>query len=95
MVKARCSNYDCRCELIGWFDEPEEAAEDWNKRVGKGKPPAKIVVEVSGGMVQNVWADKADVLVDVADLDVQDDEDLEAAQDVLDVAKEQGYVCVW
>ena len=32
MVKARCSNEDCQCELISWFDEPEEAAEEWNKR---------------------------------------------------------------
>lgn len=32
MVKARCSNYDCGCELITWFDEFEEAAEAWNRR---------------------------------------------------------------
>ena len=28
MVKVRCSNYNCQCELITWFDEPEEAAEE-------------------------------------------------------------------
>lgn len=95
MVKARCSNYDCRCELIGWFDEPEEAAEDWNKRVCKEKPPAKIVVEVSGGMVQNVWADKADVQVDVADLDTKDEGELETSQNILDVAADQGFIRVW
>lgn len=33
MVKVRCSNYDCQCELVTWFDEPEEAAEEWNRRV--------------------------------------------------------------
>lgn len=33
MVKVRCSKYDCQCELISWFDEPEEAADEWNRRV--------------------------------------------------------------
>lgn len=33
MVWARCSNYDCQAQLINKFDEPEEAIEDWNKRV--------------------------------------------------------------
>lgn len=32
MVKVRCSNYECMASKIGWFDEPEEAAEDWNRR---------------------------------------------------------------
>ena len=32
MVKVRCSNYDCWCQLVTWFDEPEEAAEEWNRR---------------------------------------------------------------
>lgn len=32
MVWVRCSNYDCQCRLITCFDEPEEAAEEWNKR---------------------------------------------------------------
>ena len=32
MVWIRCSNYDCRAERIGKFDEPEEAAEYWNTR---------------------------------------------------------------
>ena len=33
MVKIQCSNYDCGCSLSGWFDDIEEAAEDWNRRV--------------------------------------------------------------
>ena len=32
MIKVRCSNYDCWCALVTWFDEPEEATEEWNKR---------------------------------------------------------------
>lgn len=32
MVKVRCSNSVCQCELVTWFDEPEEAAEEWNRR---------------------------------------------------------------
>ena len=32
MVKVRCHNYDCQCQLVTWFDEPEEAAEEWNRR---------------------------------------------------------------
>lgn len=32
MVWCRCTNYDCRCEMITRFDEPEEAAEAWNRR---------------------------------------------------------------
>lgn len=32
MVWCRCSNEDCRCELITRFDEPEEAIEEWNRR---------------------------------------------------------------
>ena len=100
MVKVRCSNYDCRCELITWFEEPEEAIAEWNRQVARDtsvptKKPANIVVEVSGGMVQNVWADQKDLNVEVADMDVQDEDDLEAAQSILDVASEQGYVCVW
>lgn len=35
MVKVRCSNYDCLCHLVTWFDEPEEAAEEWNRRAGE------------------------------------------------------------
>lgn len=34
MVKVRCSNYDCQCQLVTWFDEPEEAADEWNRRDG-------------------------------------------------------------
>lgn len=30
MVRVRCS--DCGANTSGWWDEPEEAAEDWNKR---------------------------------------------------------------
>lgn len=56
--------------------------------------PTNVVVEVSGGMVQNVWANRA-ANVDVADLDAQDEADIEAAQNILDVAREQGYVRVW
>lgn len=96
MVKVRCSNYDCRCELVTWFDEPEEAAAEWNKRVAKDKNvPTKIVVEVSGGMVQNVWSDKGDTQVDVADLDTDDPGEAETAQNILEVASDQGFVCVW
>lgn len=32
MVKIRCSNDDCLCCRIWWFDEIEEAVEDWNRR---------------------------------------------------------------
>ena len=35
MVKCGCSNYDCGCELITWFDNPEEAAAEWNRRAGE------------------------------------------------------------
>lgn len=37
MVKVRCSKYDCQCSLVTWFDEPEEAAEEWNRRTGNGQ----------------------------------------------------------
>lgn len=33
MVKVICSAWDCRCSLVTWFDEPEDAAEEWNMRV--------------------------------------------------------------
>jgi len=32
MVKIRCSNYDCQCSLLAWWDEVEDAAEEWNAR---------------------------------------------------------------
>lgn len=57
--------------------------------------PTKIVVEVSGGMVQNVWSDKGDTQVDVADLDTDDPGEAETAQNILEIASDQGFVCVW
>jgi hypothetical protein len=33
MVWARCKNYDCKAERLNKFDEPEDAIEDWNRRV--------------------------------------------------------------
>ena len=33
MIWIRCSKHDCRAERIGKFDEPEDAAKDWNERV--------------------------------------------------------------
>lgn len=38
MVWCRCSNKDCRCELITRFDEPEEAIEEWNRRASDAVP---------------------------------------------------------
>ena len=35
MVKVRCSNCDCECQRVSWFDEAVDAAEEWNKRSGK------------------------------------------------------------
>jgi hypothetical protein len=32
MVWIRCSNYDCGAERSSKFDEPEDAAKDWNER---------------------------------------------------------------
>lgn len=32
MVWARCSNDNCRAELITRFDEPEDAIREWNQR---------------------------------------------------------------
>lgn len=32
MIKVRCSNFLCGCRLVPWFDEPEDAAEIWNRR---------------------------------------------------------------
>jgi len=32
MVWVRCSNYNCGAQRSGKFDEPEEAATDWNER---------------------------------------------------------------
>lgn len=32
MIWGRCSNENCQAELIGKFDEPEDAIEDWNNR---------------------------------------------------------------
>jgi len=32
MVSVRCATYDCQAEMITWFDEPEEAADVWNRR---------------------------------------------------------------
>ena len=32
MVMVRCSDYDCYAQRSGWFDEPEDAADDWNRR---------------------------------------------------------------
>lgn len=31
MTKVRCSS--CEAQTIYWFDEPEDAAEEWNRRV--------------------------------------------------------------
>lgn len=36
MVWVRCSNEDCWCQLVTRFDEPEEAAEEWNRRADNG-----------------------------------------------------------
>ena len=94
MVKVRCSNYDCQCELVTWFDEPEEAAAEWNK-CGLPKTAARIVVEVKGGMVQNVYADRKNVEVDVLDFDTDDEGEAETSQSILDVALDLGYTCVW
>lgn len=38
MVKVRCQNYDCGCDLVTWFDEPEEAAAEWNRRASMWRP---------------------------------------------------------
>ena len=32
LVKVRCSEYECQAQTICWFEEPEEAAEHWNRR---------------------------------------------------------------
>lgn len=55
---------------------------------------AHVVVEVTGGMVQAVFADRS-VDVDVADLDEEDNLDLAAAYDMLEEAKKPGWKCVW
>ena len=37
MVWVVCSNYNCQAKKINKFDEPEEAAADWNVREGEQK----------------------------------------------------------
>lgn len=55
---------------------------------------AHVVIEVKGGMVQTVYADRS-TDVDVADLDTDDDLDLELALGRIDEAEERGWIHVW
>ena len=71
----------------GKADGEREAAKDTNV-------PANIVVEVKGGMVQNVYADRR-VDVEVADLDVQDDLDFRIASEKIEEAQKLGWTRVW
>lgn len=75
MVKARCTNPECWCHLVSWFDEPEEAAEEWNRRTPPAEENEPLTLddlkEMDG---QPVWAEEPDgyksysrwVLVDTA-----------------------------
>lgn len=72
----------------------EENRTDVVKIQAKGDGIAHILVEVKGGMVQAVFADRS-VDVDVADLDEEDNLDLAAAYDMLEEAKKPGWKCVW
>ena len=87
-----CANPDC--PSYRWYDSPDDAIADWNKVVSSDKE-TNVVIEVKGGMVQNVYSDNKNVVVDVADFDTDDPADEEAAESVLEIVKEQGYSWIW
>lgn len=57
--------------------------------------PTNIVVEVCGGMVQNVYANHENTDVEIADLDTQDDLDFRVASEKIEEAQKLGYTRVW